>query len=51
MYEKDFKELVQKGFQKSMEKYDAQAEVRKTWDTVQGNVSTTAALISGMLCI
>lgn len=38
LYEDEFKEVLQKGMGKSMEKYDSVQEVTKTWDTMQSKL-------------
>ncbi|ODM95263.1 CD63 antigen [Orchesella cincta] len=38
LYEDEFKEVLQKGMSKSIEKYSTADEVKKTWDAMQSNL-------------
>jgi CD63 antigen len=38
VYEDDFKDVLTKGMQKSIDKYEGKKEVREAWDTMQNNL-------------
>jgi len=37
-YENDFKEILHKGLEKSIPKYDERKEIKETWDSMQSNL-------------
>lgn len=49
IYEDDFKNLLNDGLEKSLQKYDRK-EVQETWDTTQSNVSNHI-LYSNVECV